>query len=611
VSEPWGTDRGAPWEHDPGPPRNRRAGGRFAATPNHRALGVALTGREAFRWHFGPVFYRGRLGDGAARVLVIGQEGAQDEVLAGRAFVGFSGARLQQLLTHLGITRSYLFLNTFAYPIFGQYGGRLRWLAQDPVSPIVVNRHAVLDDVLARNDLRLVLAVGTAARETVVTWVRARGGRAGGRADLGRCEPTVLGPRVRLLGILHPGGAAAGGGEAIEADVRKAIATVAAWRAEDPGWLPADADVTPGGPDDFVYRGAPIPFRDLPYGTSWRLGAGGTASVRSNAQRGIRLGAAGADRDLADERLTLPADAAGTPEGYTADPGDVPYEPPRRAWTAHDRGPPATFARLLQGGAPGLPWPDLAASGLPGDASFGFGGGFRGTFREVAVLVLADQESHDDVLCGRAMCGDGGQHLEGVLEAIGGAGRTLVLRVLPIDTLGAPWATVRRLVDDPRTVALHRELHRRIRAANPGLALVLAVGPQARRLVAALPTEPLPVLPLQAWRERGARSDWQRAIAATRQRYAAGELQGLAPTVDGRRGDPSFDWDGRRRQVPRRDLPYGAVRWRGTSGDRTVRPLVDGAPSPHHLAILQPAWVADLPPAPLSAAERTAVAHVT
>ena len=33
----------------------------FAETPNYRALGRAVTGREAFRWHFGPMFYRGRL----------------------------------------------------------------------------------------------------------------------------------------------------------------------------------------------------------------------------------------------------------------------------------------------------------------------------------------------------------------------------------------------------------------------------------------------------------------------------------------------------------------------------------------------------------------------
>lgn len=106
VTGRWGEERGAPWEYDPGPPRNRRMGRLFAQTPNYRGLGRAVTGREAFRWHFGPMFYRGRLVDGHVKVLVIGQEGAQDESLAARAFVGGSGSRMQHLLRHLGITRS-------------------------------------------------------------------------------------------------------------------------------------------------------------------------------------------------------------------------------------------------------------------------------------------------------------------------------------------------------------------------------------------------------------------------------------------------------------------------------------------------------------------------
>ena len=109
-------------------------------------------------------------------MLVIGQEGAQDESLAHRSFIGGTGARLQHVLNHLGINRSYLFLNSFVYPIFGQYSARLRGLAQDPHSPIVQHRHRLYDEVLAHNDVRLVIAVGTAAKESVVTWIGSRGG---------------------------------------------------------------------------------------------------------------------------------------------------------------------------------------------------------------------------------------------------------------------------------------------------------------------------------------------------------------------------------------------------------------------------------------------------
>ena len=173
--EEWWDGRGHPSEHDPGPAPNRRWARLFAEVPNYRGLGVAVTGRESFRWHFGPMFYRGRLGDDDVKVLIVGQEGAQDESLAHRSFAGGSGARMQHFLNHLGITHSYLFLNTFCYPIFGQYGQHLHWLARDAGSPIAAHRNEIFDYVVARNDLQLVVAVGTAAKEAVAAWFQTHG----------------------------------------------------------------------------------------------------------------------------------------------------------------------------------------------------------------------------------------------------------------------------------------------------------------------------------------------------------------------------------------------------------------------------------------------------
>ena len=198
------TDRGFPWEHDPGPPRNRSWLRLFATTPNYRGLRKAVTGREAFRWHFGPMFYRGRLRDHQVKVLIVGQEGAQDESLAHRSFAGGTGARMQHLLTHIGITHSYLFLNTFVYPIFGQYDGKLPELAQHPVSPIARHRNELFDYALERNDIRLVIAVGNAAKESIATWIRSRGGTANPES-LHTPDHHVLAPRVRALRMLHPG----------------------------------------------------------------------------------------------------------------------------------------------------------------------------------------------------------------------------------------------------------------------------------------------------------------------------------------------------------------------------------------------------------------------
>jgi len=75
-----------------------------------------------FRTEWGPVFHRGRL-DGTARLLMIGQDPAQHEIIARRTLVGGAGHRVQGFLTKLGLTRSYVMVNTFVYSVYGQGGG--------------------------------------------------------------------------------------------------------------------------------------------------------------------------------------------------------------------------------------------------------------------------------------------------------------------------------------------------------------------------------------------------------------------------------------------------------------------------------------------------------
>ena len=71
-----------------------------------------------FRVEWGPIFHRGRL-DGSARVLVIGQDPAQHETIVRRILVGEAGRRVQGFLAKLGITRSYVLVNTFLYSVYG------------------------------------------------------------------------------------------------------------------------------------------------------------------------------------------------------------------------------------------------------------------------------------------------------------------------------------------------------------------------------------------------------------------------------------------------------------------------------------------------------------
>jgi uracil-DNA glycosylase len=588
-------DRGNPWEHDPGPTSASGWAQLFADTPNYRGLGRAVVGREAFRWHHGPMFFRGRL-DGSAKVVVVGQEGAQDESLSHRSFTGGTGARMQHLLRHLGLDRSYLFLNSFVYPIFGQYTDDLRPLAQDRRSPIVAHRHRILDKAVLDGDVRLVVAVGRAAKESAATWIGAHGGS----ANPERLEQAAMGSlpaRLQAVGVVHPGAAAGGSTGTIRADFQRVCDLVRDRLGADPGWLPADPGVERNLVAPFHYRSAPIPYRDFPYGTCPRLGRGGTSSNRTDAQRAIQLFSAAGRYNAAGERLRYDSSAGGSRDGYRDDPGDLPYEPPRGAPTAFDPGPPAALGRLLLGGEPGFAWPDFAALGVTAHPSFGVGPIYRGRFRDLSLIVLADQASSDDLFCGRALSGEAGQRLERFLAAAGITRRYLILRTLPVDTLDLSASRRARLVDQAQVQALHRELLRRLRADNPQAGVLLAVGPGAQRLAPRVVPAGMEVLQLAAAGGSGAAASWQAALDQLATRTYPKDLS-----------NPTFQLGSGRGQLPRADLPYGCLRWLGTSGDRAVRPtdLDLDKPSPNYLKVFAPAWVAELTPAPLTAAEQTA-----
>jgi len=600
MNQYW-NDRGFPWEYDPGPPKNRKWPRLFAECPNYRALGKAVMGKEIFRWHFGPMFYRGRLGDNQVRVLVIGQEGAQDESLAHRSFTGGTGARMQYFLNYIGITRSYLFVNTFVYPIYGQYGSnKLRWLAQDPDSPVVRHRHEIFNYILERNDLHLIVAVGRAAKESVVTWVEARGGNCPqGSLDVSLCTGNHLDPHTRIVGVRHPGAAGQGGSvNSIKADFINALTRIQVWMNADPGWLPPDPDGTRQFNQPYKYKGAPIPFRDFPFGIPWRLGRGGTSSNRKDNQRSIQIFSAGGKYNNKGVKLSYSDLAIGDPQGYQASPGEVPYEPPQDDYRDYDKGPGTKFARLLMGGEQGLEWPDFNALGATAHPSFGPGAIFRGRLEGASVLVLADQGSHDDLFTGRALCGENGQHIQAYLEAIGLKENYAILRSLPVDTLELSTGTINNMLNHPKTVALYQAIVDETLAASPNMGLVITFGPHAQTLAQNLNLAGLPLVSLKAWKQAGALQDWQNKLAV---------IQGV--NYPRETPNPPFTYDGKRGQIPRIDLPYGTLRWIGSSGDRARQATVQSTnkPSPDYFKLFLPDWVYDLDPEPLSSSEQDAV----
>lgn len=153
-------------DHDPGPDVDWTTF--FATAP----LATYQTHPVDFRLEFGPVYYRGRL-DGTARVLIVGQDPAANELVGHRAFVGASGQRLQGFLRRLGIARDYLMVNTYLYPVRGQFVGSLKELSKEP--SILGFRNDFLDRIADRNPLEAVISVGRAAKDAVERWPGAAG----------------------------------------------------------------------------------------------------------------------------------------------------------------------------------------------------------------------------------------------------------------------------------------------------------------------------------------------------------------------------------------------------------------------------------------------------
>lgn len=126
---------------------------------------------DEFRIEWGPVFHRGRL-DGSARVLVIGQDPAQHETIARRILVGEAGQRVQGVLARLGITTSYVMVNTFLYSVIK--GGDKK--SNVTKGGIADYRNLWLDALLLGTNVEAVITFGGLAALAFETWQEAHPG---------------------------------------------------------------------------------------------------------------------------------------------------------------------------------------------------------------------------------------------------------------------------------------------------------------------------------------------------------------------------------------------------------------------------------------------------
>ena len=207
---------------------------------------------EDFRVEWGPVFHRGRL-DGSARVLVIGQDPAQHEVITRRILVGAAGQRTQGFLAKLGIESSYVLVNTFLYSVFGQGGGERH--ADDPA--IAAYRNRWLDALLVGTGVEAVVALGRLAGRAFEAWKE---------------TPAGQGVDVAFERITHPTAPESSAGGDPERYAEAVAAMLRNWNGALERLRPAvrhpdvDRDLVPYGEALASADYAPIPELDLPAG---------------------------------------------------------------------------------------------------------------------------------------------------------------------------------------------------------------------------------------------------------------------------------------------------------------------------------------------------------
>ena len=261
----------------------------------------------------------------------------------------------------------------------------------------------------------------------------------------------------------------------------------------------------------------------------------------------------------------------------------------------------SALARLFADHKSGLEWPDFNALGAEAHPSFGIGPIYRGRLRKAKVLIFADQQSHDDLFTGRALCGKSAQFMQTFLNAMGLDKSYAIIRVLPVDTLGLSSATVAGMVSDAQIVKVYQAIVDKLISVNKNkLKLLITFGPHSKQLVELLHVNPLSVVHIKAWDEQGAVNDWKNKLTT---------ISVLNYNKD--ISTPTFIFSGKRGQIPRYDLPYGVPRFMGTSRDRARRPFYssDGSDCYDYYRVFLPQWVFKLKPVPLSLNESAAISY--
>lgn len=619
--------RGSLDEYDPGPDKNSKWPDIFAETPNYRAYGKAIyqsaanqesikdDGQEKFRWKVGPMWYRGRLAPNSVKVFVIGQEGAQDENVSNRTFTGSTGTKMQNFINYFGIDRSYLFMNTFIYTITGQYGEQpkdgetnqqkikeaevrsqaLFWLAQNEDSIIVQHRHKMFDYMLETNKdtLKLIIGVGAAGKDSLITWLKHHNVECtSSMLSKSYCRADNIAPGVKAIAVPHPGAASARNGGSDAANNLKNIfpkkaKIVADLIRNDPNWLTPDLGMKQNFEKPLMYKDAPIPYRDFAFGTNLRMGNDGTASNRRGAD-GIQIYSKDGcynnvikvngkcDRSEKPKLLMLSyQEPKDIPMEIPMLVGDVPWESPKSKDERrnYDQGP-REFSKVLLGLDVGG-WPDFSGLGITQHTSFGLNGLYRGNLENPEVVILADQESNDDIFSGRALTGTGGQKLQKFLNNLE-IRNYLILRTLPVDSLDLSSDKVLEISLDPKVMNVRRLVLDKI-LEKKKTKLIIAIGAVAQEV-------------LKKYGQKEVNEVFLN-FPDTSNKFVSNWNSQIKTVAEVLNLQSQKEYDGSLAPIPRGDLPVHTRWWMGTSGTRSSRAYLDGKQSGDYYKFDAPMWV--------------------
>ena len=214
--------------------------------------------KDFFWFNWGPVFYRGRL-DKSAKVLCVASDPGPTERIPGRSLIGNAGQRLQGFLAKIGITQSYVCLNGFIYSLHPSHLSDGIKLLSDPVHTTWRNK---VFNAATGASLQAIVAFGDVAKKTVSLWT----GK-GNTPVFETFHPSYRGEEKKLT-----------------ADWNRVITALRPLVTKDPdGNTALPLYGTKFKESDY----APIPKRDLPFGTADFIGdeswirKGGSSAMNS------------------------------------------------------------------------------------------------------------------------------------------------------------------------------------------------------------------------------------------------------------------------------------------------------------------------------------------